>query len=69
MIVDALTERLPQIRCTPEMKQALMSIARQSVSRNLADHMRFAVERYIEAHRELAEAPVVADEDDVVVGK
>lgn len=66
---DNMTEFLPTIRCTPEMKEMLYRIARQSVSRSLADHIRFAIERYIEANRALAEAPVVADEDDVVMGK
>lgn len=69
MSTDTYTQRLPPIRCTPEMRRALINIARQSVSRSLADHMRLAVERYIEANRELAEAPVVTGEDDVVVGK
>ncbi|MBX3050846.1 MAG: ribbon-helix-helix protein, CopG family [Caldilineaceae bacterium] len=35
------------VRCTPEMKAALEAIARQSVARNISDHIRFAVERYI----------------------
>ena len=42
-----LTESLPALRCTPRMKAALQQIARNSVARNISDHMRLAVERYI----------------------
>lgn len=42
-----LTELLPSLRCTPEMRAALQQIARNSVARNISGHMRLAVERYI----------------------
>ena len=43
-----LTESLPALRCTPRMKAALQQIARTSVARNMSDHMRFALELYID---------------------
>lgn len=36
------------VRCTATMKQNLESIASKGVNRNVADHVRFAIERYIE---------------------
>ncbi len=56
MNTDNFTERLPMLRCTPEMKNALQKIAQRSVARNIADHMRYALERYIEDNAELVES-------------
>ena len=50
-----MTEYLPQTRCTPELKQALREIAARSVSKSLSDHIRFAVELYVEMKQ--AQAP------------
>lgn len=36
------------IRCTASMKQSLESIAEKGINRNVADHIRFAVEMYID---------------------
>lgn len=44
-----MTDYLPQVRCTPEMKAGLVDIARNSVAPNIADHIRFAVGQYIAA--------------------
>lgn len=37
------------LRMTPEMKAMLETIASQSVARNISDHIRFAVQRYIDS--------------------
>ena len=37
-------------RCTPDMKRRLEAIAERSVTSSLSDHIRLAVERYIEEH-------------------
>jgi len=44
-----LTESLPALRCTPRMKADLQKIARNSVARNMSDHVRYALELYISA--------------------
>lgn len=55
---NTMTEYLPQTRCTPEMKAALELIAKNSVARNISDHIRFAVERYVDSTMaEWASAP------------
>lgn len=48
-IVEQLTDYLPQVRCTPSLKLRLERVADESITANLADHIRFAVERYVEA--------------------
>lgn len=45
---QSMTEYLPQTRCTPELKARLEAIAVTSVARNISDHIRFAVEQYVE---------------------
>lgn len=47
MDTQNMTEYLPQVRCTPEMKEELKAIARRSVAPNISDHVRYAVEQYI----------------------
>ena len=47
-----MNEFLPMVRCEPELKQALEKIAAQSVSPRLSDHIRMAVEQYVQ--RELS---------------
>lgn len=42
------TSYLPKVRCTPEMKEELRLIANHSVARKLTDHIRFAIEQYVE---------------------
>ena len=44
---EALVEYLPQVRCTAALKRRLERVAQRSVTRNLADHIRFAVEMYV----------------------
>lgn len=39
--------RLPMVRVTPDVKERLVRIAAQSVG-GLSDHMREAIERYVE---------------------
>jgi hypothetical protein len=46
-INEPLTEYLPQVRCAPTLKTRLERVAERSVTRNLADHIRLAVEEYI----------------------
>jgi hypothetical protein len=42
-----MTDYLPKTRCSFEMKRKLEEIAANSPARELADHIRFAVELYI----------------------
>lgn len=44
---ESLTEYLA-IRCTPSMKESLDKLVSKGVSRNVADHVRFALELYID---------------------
>lgn len=44
---DPLTESLPKVRCTAELKRKLEIIATHSVTPRMTDHIRFAVEKYI----------------------
>ena len=44
---ETQTDYLPQVRCTPALKRRLERVAQRSVTRNLADHIRFAVEMYV----------------------
>lgn len=46
---ETQTEYLPQVRCTPRLKRRLEQVAQGSVTPNLADHIRYAVERYVES--------------------
>lgn len=46
---ERMTEMLPMVRCTPSLKLRLERIAEASVARSLGDHIRYAVERYVEA--------------------
>lgn len=39
---------LPQVRIEPALKERLERIAQRSVSHNLADHIRYAVTKYVE---------------------
>lgn len=49
---EQLTESLPRIRCTPTMRQAIESIAAGSaVSSSISDHLRAAVQLYIDNNR------------------
>lgn len=45
-----MQEYLPQVRSTAELKRKLELIAEGSVSKNLSDHIRYAVEKYVEAN-------------------
>jgi hypothetical protein len=56
---ELLTEYLPQVRCTASLKRRLERVAATSVTTNLADHIRFAVERYV-AEEELKRAQQLA---------
>lgn len=42
-----MTESLPKVRCTPEMREALVAFAQASVTSDLADHIRAAVQTYV----------------------
>lgn len=45
---ELMTEYLPNARCAPSLKAALRAVADQSVSKDMADHIRFAVQSYID---------------------
>lgn len=45
------------VRLTPEIKRKLEEIAARSVARSLSDHIRFAVEQYVEHHDLQPEGP------------
>lgn len=44
---ELLTDYLPQVRCAASLKQRLEQVAANSVTPNLADHIRYAVEQYV----------------------
>lgn len=50
---NTLTELLPSVRVTPEMRAALESIAAKSMAKSISDHIRYAVEMYIEREKQL----------------
>lgn len=39
---------LPQVRCRTNLKQRLQAVAEKSVSQRLTDHIRVAVQHYVE---------------------
>lgn len=45
-----MNEYLPAVRCEPELKQKLELIIAHSVSPRLSDHVRRAIEKYVETH-------------------
>lgn len=47
---EGLTESLPETRVTPTMRKKLQQIANQSISNRMSDHVRLAVQLYIERH-------------------
>lgn len=47
-MTELFTENLPPVRCTPLLKERLLLVVRKSITRNMADHIRFAVEQYVE---------------------
>lgn len=48
-MTELFTENLPPVRCAPELKQKLELVAAGSISQRLSDHVRHAVEQYVEA--------------------
>lgn len=44
---ETQTAFLPTVRCTPQLKRRLEQVAAGSVTRSLADHIRYAVEQYV----------------------
>ena len=46
-MTELLTENLPPVRCKPSLKSRLQLLAQRSITRDLSDHIRFAVERYV----------------------
>ena len=46
-INEPKTTYLPQVRCEPSLKERLERITERSVAPSLADHIRFAIERYV----------------------
>lgn len=61
---EALTEALPTIRVSPQMKNKLGEIAKASVSRRVTDHIRWAIELYIQQHeRALDESGLFVTEE------
>lgn len=59
------TSYLPKVRCSRELRNDLAKITKLSVARNMADHIRFAVEQYVE--RELLK--VQADKEESAEAK
>lgn len=45
------------VRCTPSLKRRLQELAARSVAKDVSDHVRFALEEYLDAH-----APAVDSE-------
>lgn len=45
-----MQDYLPQVRCTSELRSRLKLIADQSLSSDLSDHIRAAVEQYVKAN-------------------
>lgn len=52
---EFLTEYLPQVRCTASLKRRLEQVAAESITSNLADHIRYAVEQYVTTQEEKKE--------------
>lgn len=50
-----MTESLPKVRCTPEMREALVAFAQASVTTDLADHIRAAVQTYVDGGIDLTD--------------
>lgn len=46
--MEDLNDQLPPTRCSAAVKARLHAIAQRSVAKKLADHIRLAVERYVE---------------------
>lgn len=38
------------VRCTPSLKRRLQELAAQSVAKDVSDHVRYALEEYLDAH-------------------
>ena len=49
MVNEPMTEYLPQVRCTATLKDRLVRVASRGAARELADHIRYAVELYVAA--------------------
>ena len=45
------------VRVQPSLKRRLQELAAKSVAKDLSDHVRFAIEEYLEAHEAAAEMP------------
>jgi hypothetical protein len=46
--MEEFNEQLPPTRCSAAVKARLHAIAQRSVAKKLADHIRLAVERYVD---------------------
>lgn len=46
-MTQLMTEFLPHVRCTADMKRRLEQIVTHSVTPRITDHIRFAVDQYI----------------------
>ena len=62
MINEPLAETLPPVRCTTTLKLRLQRVAAASPARELGAHVRFAVERYVEAEEGRLGLPPVAED-------
>lgn len=54
---DRLTEVLPMTRVTPTLRARLDRIAANSVAPRVSDHIRYALERYIEREEQILNLP------------
>ena len=65
MINDPLTEYLPQVRCTAALKRRLELVAADSITNNLADHIRYAVEQYVADAEQAPRSTLPANQETV----
>ena len=45
------------VRVQPSLKRRLQELAAKSVAKDVSEHVRFAIEEYLEAHEATAEMP------------
>ena len=65
MINEPLTEYLPQVRCTATLKRRLETVAADSITSNLADHIRHAVEQYVASAEQAPQSTLSANPEPV----
>ena len=56
MVTNEFSTYLPKVRCSIELRERLETLTRRSVARNMADHIRYAVEQYVDRELETEES-------------